>query len=256
MRPRPTAWPLAGRPSNLASAHSKTSSAPGSQRSTCWCRSRSGSPPSPLRPASIPGSSWPCCPRARSRCTWRSRPATASGCPPASCSMTPPTVWSSPPSSTSAAWRPTARWPICWLLLAASRFGACSPIWSRTPRATASPASTPPSSTPGEPSVPSSFLLGMTGQTEDLYAVLGIPRDADQAEVRAAFRRLAWTHHPDHASGASAERMVEINLAYAVLGDAERRRRYDASLALPQEQLWTDESLVEHADDWRQMLEE
>lgn len=96
----------------------------------------------------------------------------------------------------------------------------------------------------------------MTGQTEDLYAVLGIPRDADQAEVRAAYRRLAWTHHPDHASGASAERMVEINLAYAVLGDAERRRRYDASLALPQEQLWTDESLVEHADDWRQMLEE
>jgi curved DNA-binding protein CbpA len=90
---------------------------------------------------------------------------------------------------------------------------------------------------------------------DDLYAVLGISRDADQAAVRAAYRRLAQLHHPDRGAD-SAERMVAINLAYAVLSKPERRRRYDASLDVPQEHLWTDESLAEHADDWRQMFEE
>jgi curved DNA-binding protein CbpA len=47
--------------------------------------------------------------------------------------------------------------------------------------------------------------------------------------------------------------MVALNLAYRVLGDPERRRRYDASLA---PRVWAVEDLDTHADDWRQMFEE
>jgi curved DNA-binding protein CbpA len=87
---------------------------------------------------------------------------------------------------------------------------------------------------------------------EDLYAVLGIERTASQAEVRAAYRRLAQARHPDRPSGSDAA-MVALNLAYRVLGDPERRRRYDASL---EPRVWADEDLDTHADDWRQMFEE
>ena len=87
---------------------------------------------------------------------------------------------------------------------------------------------------------------------EDLYAVLGIERTATQAEIRAAYRRLAQSRHPDHPSGSDAA-MVSLNLAYHVLGDPERRRHYDASLT---PRVWADEDLDAHADDWRQMFEE
>ncbi|MDY0000374.1 MAG: DnaJ domain-containing protein [Polyangia bacterium] len=59
------------------------------------------------------------------------------------------------------------------------------------------------------------------------YLVLGIPRDADPAAVRSAFRALAQVHHPDRAGpGATArfQRMVE---AYDVLSDPDRRSEYD-----------------------------
>jgi curved DNA-binding protein CbpA len=87
---------------------------------------------------------------------------------------------------------------------------------------------------------------------DDLYAALGVERTASQAEIRAAYRRLAQTHHPDHPSGSDSA-MMALNLAYRVLGDPERRRRYDASLA---PRIWADEDLDTHADDLRQMFEE
>jgi curved DNA-binding protein CbpA len=46
------------------------------------------------------------------------------------------------------------------------------------------------------------------------------------AEIRAAYRRLAQVHHPDRPTG-SASRMAAINRAYAVLSDADQRRRFD-----------------------------
>lgn len=66
-------------------------------------------------------------------------------------------------------------------------------------------------------------------QFKDYYATLGVARGATDAEIKAAYRRLAKQHHPDVNKGdaKSAERFKDISEAYAVLGDAEKRRRYD-----------------------------
>ena len=62
----------------------------------------------------------------------------------------------------------------------------------------------------------------------DLYATLGVPREASQEEIKRAFRKLAMEYHPDRnkADGA-AERFKEISAAYDVLSDQEKRRTYD-----------------------------
>ena len=62
----------------------------------------------------------------------------------------------------------------------------------------------------------------------DLYAVLGVGRDASDAAIKRAFRKLAQQWHPDvnSASGAD-ERFKEINEAYQVLSDPQRRQAYD-----------------------------
>jgi len=64
---------------------------------------------------------------------------------------------------------------------------------------------------------------------KDYYATLGVEKSASPAEVKRAFRKLARKHHPDVNPGdQSAERRFkEINEAYEVLGDAEKRRKYD-----------------------------
>src|SRR3972149_4457147 len=61
------------------------------------------------------------------------------------------------------------------------------------------------------------------------YDILGVPRNAGDKDIRKAFRRLARKHHPDVNPGdKSAEaRFKEINAAYEVLSDAEKRRKYD-----------------------------
>ena len=62
----------------------------------------------------------------------------------------------------------------------------------------------------------------------DLYRVLGVSRDASPADIKKAFRKLARTYHPDVAEGADAEkRFKEVNAAYEVLGDEQRRSLYD-----------------------------
>ena len=65
---------------------------------------------------------------------------------------------------------------------------------------------------------------------KDYYKVLGVDRGATEAEIKKAFRKLARTHHPDVAKdkAGSEAKFKEINEAYEVLGDAEKRKRYDS----------------------------
>jgi curved DNA-binding protein len=64
---------------------------------------------------------------------------------------------------------------------------------------------------------------------KDYYDVLGVSRDADEKEIRSAFRKLARQYHPDVNPGdeSAEERFKEINEAYEVLSDAEKRAKYD-----------------------------
>jgi hypothetical protein len=66
------------------------------------------------------------------------------------------------------------------------------------------------------------------------YEVLGVARHASGPEIRRSYLDLARRHHPDRAGSAhqatAEDRMRAINEAWAVLGDQERRRRYDEEL--------------------------
>ncbi|MFW6202149.1 MAG: DnaJ domain-containing protein, partial [Gemmatimonadota bacterium] len=65
--------------------------------------------------------------------------------------------------------------------------------------------------------------------TKDYYDILGIAEDASAEEVKKAYRRLAKRYHPDANPDdpTAAERFKEVGEAYAVLSDAEKRKRYD-----------------------------
>jgi molecular chaperone DnaJ len=63
----------------------------------------------------------------------------------------------------------------------------------------------------------------------DYYETLGVGRDCDGATLKAAFRKLAMEHHPDRNGGCeeASGRFKEINEAYSVLSDAQKRAAYD-----------------------------
>src|SRR6266404_3465805 len=69
----------------------------------------------------------------------------------------------------------------------------------------------------------------MAVQFRDYYDVLGVAKTATEDEIRGAFRKLARKHHPDVNPGdkSAEEKFKEINEAYEVLSDPEKRRRYD-----------------------------
>ena len=66
-------------------------------------------------------------------------------------------------------------------------------------------------------------------KSEDYYEVLGVPKDAAQDEIKAAYRKSALKYHPDRNPGdkAAEEKLKRASEAYSVLGDPDKRARYD-----------------------------
>lgn len=65
---------------------------------------------------------------------------------------------------------------------------------------------------------------------KDYYGILGVPANASDTEIKKAYRKLAMQYHPDRNPGKEKwanEKFKEINEAYAVLGDPQKRRQYD-----------------------------
>lgn len=65
---------------------------------------------------------------------------------------------------------------------------------------------------------------------KDYYQILGVPKNATQEEIKKAYRQLAMQYHPDRNQGKenwANEKFKEINEAFGVLGDPEKRRQHD-----------------------------
>lgn len=77
----------------------------------------------------------------------------------------------------------------------------------------------------------------------DYYRVLGVSREASDEDIKKAYRKLVFQHHPDRNpnSTQAEEKIREINSAYEVIGDPDRRRTYDRLH-------WGDEPRGESAD--------
>jgi curved DNA-binding protein len=77
--------------------------------------------------------------------------------------------------------------------------------------------------------MPDATDLGSPAMADDLYAVLGVPRNADAATIKKAYRKLARDLHPDKNPGnkASETRFKAVNHAFDVIGNEEKRKLYD-----------------------------
>src|SRR2546423_7244786 len=69
----------------------------------------------------------------------------------------------------------------------------------------------------------------MAVQFRDYYETLGVSKTASEDEIKSAFRKLARKYHPDVAKDKkeAEEKFKQINEAYEVLSDSEKRRKYD-----------------------------
>jgi len=85
----------------------------------------------------------------------------------------------------------------------------------------------------------------------DFYRVLGVSRDASDDAIKKAYRKLVFQHHPDrHPESTQAEAKIrELNAAYEIVGDPEKRRNYDRLN-------WGDETTRDEAIDPAVILDE
>ena len=69
----------------------------------------------------------------------------------------------------------------------------------------------------------------MAEQKRDYYEVLGVDKNADDAALKKAYRALAKKYHPDlnKDNPSAADKFKEISCAYDILGDSEKRKKYD-----------------------------
>ncbi len=79
-------------------------------------------------------------------------------------------------------------------------------------------------------SAPQLACPSQTMERRDYYEILGVDRSANETQIKRAYRALAMRYHPDRNNGdpEASKRMKEINEAYAVLCDPQKRRVYDA----------------------------
>src|SRR4029453_16021777 len=70
----------------------------------------------------------------------------------------------------------------------------------------------------------------MAVKFKDYYETIGVSREASEDQIRNAYRKLARKHHPDVNPGAKTaeEKFKEINEAYSVLSDPQKRKQYDS----------------------------
>ncbi|KGN61956.2 hypothetical protein Csa_006153 [Cucumis sativus] len=83
----------------------------------------------------------------------------------------------------------------------------------------------------------SSVLASTTGvrfTRSSFYEVLGIPMTASSREIKAAYRKLARTCHPDVVAENSAEEFIKIQTAYSTLSDPDKRADYDREICRAQ----------------------
>ena len=86
--------------------------------------------------------------------------------------------------------------------------------------------------------------------TTDYYKILGVSKNASQEEIKKAFRKLAVKYHPDKNKGdkAAEEKFKEINEAYAVLSDPEKKKQYDTFGSTEFHRRYSQEDIFRNAD--------
>ena len=93
----------------------------------------------------------------------------------------------------------------------------------------------------------------------DYYGILGVIRTAEDIVIKAAYRALAQKYHPDKFQGSKEEaqkRMQQINEAYSVLSDSEKRKEYDRTYTFETSEGAEDESSEEAISDLEQIWNE
>lgn len=89
------------------------------------------------------------------------------------------------------------------------------------------------SSPPRPTNLRKAHTLLKRSKQKDYYKVLGVPRDADERDIKKAYRKLSKVNHPDKASAQgitpeeAQKKMAAINEAYEVLSDPELKQRFD-----------------------------
>ncbi len=85
---------------------------------------------------------------------------------------------------------------------------------------------------------------------QDYYQILGVAKNASDAEIKKAYRKLAMKYHPDHSKGdsQSEEMFKKISEAYAVLSDKEKRQQYDTFGSAGFHQRYSQEDIFKNVD--------